>query len=95
MVSHHEISPQEVRIYTTVATANRWLTTAALIRATGLAPQTVRHHTRRLAELGVFERAARHPSQGFRLAATSTAQSTAYRQRLQQAQEMLAPPHAP
>jgi predicted ArsR family transcriptional regulator len=84
----NQISPHQLRVYTFVVAADRWVTAKETAQATGVAYRTVSDHMKKLVGLGIFDRAELFPSFHYRLSAFAERRNKAYLQRLLAAKEV-------
>jgi hypothetical protein len=68
MIENNEISEHQAKIYDFVRKQNQWLTNADITEHVGFSARTVRLHTKRLVDLGIFELAELYPGHQFKLA---------------------------
>lgn len=89
-MEHAEISVHQLRIFTFVQAANRWVTNAEIATGAHVAPRTARAYTKRLVDLGIFDQAEVFPAHRYRYSSQAGKRNKAYLTRLQQAQEVFA-----
>ena len=89
-MENNEISQHEVMVYKVLlANKNRWLTNGEIGKAVSeVAPRTIRHHTKRLVDLGLLDLAEVFPGHRYRLSENAMKRNAAYTKRLESAAEV-------
>jgi hypothetical protein len=90
METTNEVSPHQVRVYTFVAAADRWVTAKETAASAGVARRTASDHLKKLAALGIFDVAEVFPANHYRLSPFAESRNKAYLQRLHAAKEVFA-----
>ena len=83
-----EISLHQLRVFRFVADANTWLTNREIAHGLNMRERTVRAHTKRFVELGIFDQAEVFPAHKFRLSGQARKRNIGFMNRLNSAAEV-------
>jgi predicted ArsR family transcriptional regulator len=89
-MEHAEVSAHQVKVFLCVQRARKWMSNADIARETGVAPRTVREHTKRLVALGIFDQEELFPRHAYRYSEQASNRNKAYALRLEKAATIFA-----
>lgn len=84
-----EISVHQVRIYRSLVSTKRWMTTKEVAAVAAVSLRNASLHLSRFVKLGICDQAEVYPGHRYRLSEKADKRNIAYMQRLRQAEEAL------